>query len=53
MPDHSFLRIALPVPLPKAFDYLVPAGQVPAASDIGRRVKVPFALSVGNNGTQT
>ena len=42
MPDHSFLRIALPVPLPKAFDYLVPAGQVPAASDLGRRVKVPF-----------
>ena len=42
MPDHSFLRIALPVPLPRAFDYLPPAGHYPAAPDIGRRVKVPF-----------
>ena len=42
MPALSFLRIALPVPLPRAFDYLAPAGQVPAATDVGRRVKVPF-----------
>ena len=42
MPALSFLRIALPVPLPRAFDYLAPTGQVPATSDIGRRVKVPF-----------
>lgn len=42
MPTTSFLRVALPVPLPRAFDYLAPDGQVPAATDIGRRVKVPF-----------
>ena len=42
MPATSFLRVTLPVPLPRAFDYLAPDGQIPAATDIGRRVKVPF-----------
>ena len=42
MPVTSFLRVALPVPLPRAFDYLAPDGHVPAATDVGRRVKVPF-----------
>jgi len=36
------LQIALPVPLPRLFDYRPPAGSVACTSDIGRRVKVPF-----------
>ena len=36
------LRVALPVPLPRLFDYLPPSGETPAATDVGRRVRVPF-----------
>ena len=42
MPSDSILRVALPVPLPRSFDYLAPSGHTPAATDIGRRVRVPF-----------
>ena len=38
----TVLRVALPVPLPRLFDYLPPPGQVPAPDWIGRRVRVPF-----------
>lgn len=41
-PPDTALRIALPVPLPRLFDYLPPAGEPPDASWIGRRVRVPF-----------
>jgi primosomal protein N' (replication factor Y) len=40
-PDTA-LRVALPVPLPRLFDYLPPAGATPDRSWIGRRVRVPF-----------
>ena len=33
------IKVALPVPLPRLFDYLVPEGDVPV---IGSRVSVPF-----------
>ena len=36
------LRVALPVPLPRLFDYLPPAGHGAGADDVGRRVRVPF-----------
>jgi len=36
------LQIALPVPLPRLFDYRPPAGSNAHADAIGRRVKVPF-----------
>nr|WP_295376951.1 primosomal protein N' [Pseudoxanthomonas sp.] len=36
------LRVALPVPLPRLFDYHPPAGSVVSAGDVGRRVRVPF-----------
>src|SRR5690554_755764 len=39
---ETVLRIALPVPLPRLFDYRPPAGSVASAADIGRRVRVPF-----------
>lgn len=45
MTDSAVLRIALPVPLPRLFDYLPPAdssGRVLGAQEIGRRVRVPF-----------
>jgi len=38
--DRQLLRVAVPVPLADAFDYLAPAGQ-PAAA-LGCRVRVPF-----------
>jgi primosomal protein N' (replication factor Y) len=41
-PSPIALRVALPVPLPRLFDYLPPDGQRPDASWIGRRVRVPF-----------
>ncbi|WP_101925675.1 MULTISPECIES: primosomal protein N' [Luteimonas] len=42
IPDR-ILRVALPVPLPRLFDYRAPtAGDVPSAADVGRRVRVPF-----------
>jgi len=40
--DLPLLQIALPLPLPRLFDYLPPAGFSAHAGDIGRRVKVPF-----------
>ena len=44
MPSHPtpVLRIALPVPLPRAFDYRPPAGMAADAGWIGCRVRVPF-----------
>ena len=40
--DRSVLRVALPVPLPRLFDYLPPAGASIGPDWIGRRVRVPF-----------
>ncbi|WP_043740378.1 primosomal protein N' [Luteimonas sp. J29] len=37
----SVLQVALPVPLPRLFDYRAPDG-VAAPDDVGRRVRVPF-----------
>ena len=42
MPSSPVLRIVLPVPLPRAFDYLPPPGHAASAADIGKRVRVPF-----------
>ena len=38
--DESFLQVALPLPLPRLFDYRSPSPVDPR--DIGRRVRVPF-----------
>src|SRR5690554_3497240 len=38
----NVLRIALPLPLPRLFDYLAPGGGDVSAADVGRRVRVPF-----------
>ncbi len=40
-PDHT-LQVALPVPLPRLFDYLPPIGQAASAGDVGKRVSVMF-----------
>ena len=40
-PAHV-LRVALPTPLPRLFDYLPPAGMVADAIAVGQRVRVPF-----------
>src|SRR5690625_1413445 len=40
-PD-SVLHVALPVPLPRLFDYLPPAGHAASPADAGRRIRVPF-----------
>ena len=42
MPSPSTLRVALPLPLPRLFDYLPPPGCTPAATPVGCRVQVPF-----------
>ena len=42
MPPSDVLRVALPVPLPRLFDYAPPPGHLPGPGDIGRRVRVPF-----------
>jgi len=42
-PLPHILQVALPLPLPRAFDYLPPEGSTPAPDWIGRRVRVPFA----------
>jgi primosomal protein N' (replication factor Y) (superfamily II helicase) len=42
MPADALLRIALPVPLPRGFDYLPPPGHAVSAADVGCRVRVPF-----------
>src|SRR5690606_18126608 len=36
------LRIALPLPLPRLFDYLAPGGAEARPGDVGRRLRVPF-----------
>ncbi len=36
------LRIALPLPLPRLFDYLAPTGGAASPGDVGRRIRVPF-----------
>ena len=38
----SVLRVALPVPLPRLFDYLPPPGLAAEAVAVGQRVRVPF-----------
>ena len=44
MPDTPahLLKVALPLPLPRLFDYRAPHGGVAAVDDVGRRVRVPF-----------
>ena len=44
MPDpaKTVLRVALPLPLPRLFDYLPPASMVAGEDWLGRRVRVPF-----------
>lgn len=41
-PPASVWRIALPVPLPRLFDYLPPAETGEAGDPVGARVRVPF-----------
>jgi len=41
MPD-AVLRVALPLPLARLFDYLPPAGETATPGWIGHRVRVPF-----------
>ena len=41
------LRVALPVPLPREFDYLPPAGQAAGPDWVGCRVRVPFGRGDG------
>jgi primosomal protein N' (replication factor Y) len=41
-PADTILRVALPLPLPRLFDYLPVPGTRPGADDPGRRVQVPF-----------
>lgn len=36
------LKIALPLPLPRLFDYRAPSLALPSVEDVGRRVRVPF-----------
>ena len=48
MPEapRTVLHVALPVPLPREFDYLPPPDAGPPATDwIGRRLRVPFGRS--------
>lgn len=40
--SDSLFRVALPLPLPRGFDYLPPGGHSPSAADVGKRVRVPF-----------
>ena len=42
MSSIPLLQIALPVPLPRSFDYLPPAGHQPTLADVGKRARVPF-----------
>jgi primosomal protein N' (replication factor Y) len=41
-PTSRALQVALPLPLPQAFDYMAPDGPAPADDWVGRRVRVPF-----------
>ncbi|GGA79466.1 primosomal protein N' [Arenimonas soli] len=43
----DILRVALPVPLPREFDYLPPAGQAAGPDWLGCRVRVPFGRGGG------
>ncbi|GAB2668038.1 primosomal protein N' [Arenimonas aestuarii] len=43
----DILRVALPVPLPREFDYLPPDGQVAGPDWLGCRVRVPFGRGGG------
>ncbi|MEL1263120.1 primosomal protein N' [Pseudoxanthomonas putridarboris] len=36
------LHVALPVPLPRTFDYLPPDGHAAGEEDVGKRLRVPF-----------
>jgi primosomal protein N' (replication factor Y) len=42
MPSLAVFRVAVPVPLPRSFDYLPPPGHAASVADVGRRVQVPF-----------
>ena len=42
MPAVPCLQVALPVPVPRLFDYLPPDGKAADAAAIGQRVRVPF-----------
>ena len=42
LPPQPVWRIAVPVPLPRLFDYRPPAGHAPPAADVGKRVRVTF-----------
>ncbi len=42
LPAPDIWSVALPVPLPRRFDYRPIEGHIPAAADIGCRVRVPF-----------
>ena len=42
MSPVSVLQVALPVPLPRLFDYLPPIGQAASPGDVGKRVSVMF-----------
>src|SRR4249919_3148241 len=44
-PANTVLRVALPLPLPRLFDYLPPSAAVVDEQWIGRRVRVPFGKS--------
>ena len=41
-PATHLLQVALPLPLPRLFDYLPPPSHGVSEADIGRRVRVPF-----------
>ena len=47
LPPPIVLRVALPVPLPQAFDYLPPPGSGAGRDWIGCRVRVPFGRGSG------
>lgn len=42
MPPDRALQVALPVPLPRLFDYLPPVGHAASPGDVGKRVSVMF-----------
>lgn len=42
MPSALVLRVAVPVPLPRTFDYLPPSNHAVSTGDVGLRVRVPF-----------
>lgn len=41
-PSPPVWRLALPLPLPRLFDYRPPEGEVATAADVGVRARVPF-----------